>query len=279
MQRVELKKIHVHPDRFASWAPRIRFAVYGLFLIQFLLTCGSIAFGVQTLGHGRWPDGLLLVLAGASTLCWVGRQLPGQNVILAASIIAFIGGLVQTIGVLTATPFGPFIYTDNFGPQLFYPLPWAAPVLWVVIVLNSRGVARLILRPWRKIRPYGFWVIGVTVLLVVLFDFGLEPYATHAKRFWLWSPTKFRLDWYSTPWINFFGKAVITLFILAFATPSLINKRSVKHPPDYEPLAIWLLMNFMFATGATVHQMWPVLVFLVALSVLVTIFAIRGARW
>jgi hypothetical protein len=51
------------------------------------------------------------------------------------------------------------------------------PFIWAVAVLNSRGVARLILRPWRKTTKYGLWVIGLACVLTVIFDFNLEPFA------------------------------------------------------------------------------------------------------
>ena len=199
---------------------------------------------------------------------------------LASVIIAVIGGGVQTLGALTGIPFGPFVYNpDNIGQELFHPLPWAAPMIWVVVILNSRGVARLMLRPWRKIRAYGFWVIGLTTLLAALFDLGLEPFATRVKGFWFWSPTKLPFGWYGAPLVNFIGWALTTLLILAFATPSLIDKKKVKHPPDYQPLMIWLLLSFLFATGAFMHQLWPAAGLIVAGSMAVTVFALRGARW
>ena len=50
-------------------------------------------------------------------------------------------------------------------------------------------------------------------------------------------------------------------------------------PPDYHPLVVWLLFNFLFATGAAVHQLWPALGVISLISVVVAVFAFRGARW
>jgi uncharacterized membrane protein len=199
---------------------------------------------------------------------------------LAAVIIAFLAGAVQTLGALTAIPFGPYVYTAKIGQGLFGPLPWVVPLVWITVILASRGVARLMLRPWRRTQTYGFRLIGLTILLVVLLDVGLEPFATRVKHFWLWNPTKLNFDWYSAPWINFLGWALTTLLILAFATPSLINKKPrPQPPPDYTPLIVWLLLSFLFATGAAVHQLWPALALISLISVGVTVFAMRGARW
>jgi uncharacterized membrane protein len=263
----------------ADWTPVIHWVLFGLFVAQLVVVWLRLWPDSRLFGAARWPEGLLLVLATATTLASLTRQLPGQNVLLAAAVIAVIASLAQIIGTLTAVPFGPYVYTESMGQQLFHPLPWSVPCLWIVMVLNSRGVARLILKPWRKVRSYGFWVIGLAVLLVVLLDLGLEPFATRVKHFWLWLPTKSSLNWYSTPWVNFLGWSVTTLLILAFATPSLINKRSVKHPPDYHPLIVWLLLNVLLATSAITHQFWLAAGLVLAASILMSIFAIRGAKW
>jgi uncharacterized membrane protein len=170
---------------------------------------------------------------------------------------------------------------DGSGPKFFNTLAWPIPALWVIIVLNSRGVARLILRPWRKLRNYGFWLIGVTTALVVLFDLALEPFASRVNHYWLWLPTTFPVTWHGAPLTNSLGWLVATLLILAFATPPLINKqsRSRKTPPDFHPLAVWLLGMVLFAAGAIVHQLWLAAGFCVATGIVAASFAFRGARW
>ena len=42
---------------------------------------------------------------------------------------------------------------------------------------------------------------------------------------------------------------------------------------------VWLLINFLFATGTAVHHLWPALAVISLSSIAVTVFAIRGARW
>jgi len=280
MKRVILKGIALRSSRFSGLELKVHRVLLGLFLLQFALVWTRLWLPWPLLGSARWPDGLLVVLTTATVLAALRRQLPGQNVMLAASIIAFIGGAGQTLGALTAIPFGPYVYTEHIGQQLFYPLPWAVPLVWVAVLLASRGVARLMLRPWRKTRTYGFRLIGITTLLVVLLDVGLEPFATAVKHYWVWNPTKLKFDWYSTPGVNFFGWAVTALLILAFATPSLINKKPMPQPPpDYSPLVVWLLLNFLFATGAAVHHLWPAVGVISLSSIIVAVFAIRGGRW
>src|ERR1041384_7891201 len=230
MDRVVLKHIPLRrPNRFSGMAPVLHRVTWGLFLVLVASVWIRLWAKVAWLPTGSWPEGLLILLAAATTLVSLSRQLPGQNVLLAALVIAVFAGAAQVLGALTYMPFGPYVYDKRFGPQLFDVLPWPVPLIWIVALLNARGVARLILRPWRQNPVYGLWVIGVSASLVVLLDFGLEPFATQVMGYWSWKPTKIPSDWYSTPWVNFLGWAVTSLLILVFVTPALINKKPVRH--------------------------------------------------
>jgi uncharacterized membrane protein len=222
---------------------------------------------------------LLLISTVAITLASLSFQLPAQNVVFAAVLIGLLAGVAQAVGATTAIPFGPIVYNkENIGQFLFYPLPWAAPLIWVIAILNSRGVARLILRSRRRSPNYGLWVMGLTVLLVVLLDLSFEPYATQVKEYWSWKPTKIHSDWYGTPWVNFLGWAVSSLLILLFVTPALINKSPAPLPPLYPCLLVWELLSLLFLTGATVHQM-PGLMLLTSCQMLaVGLLSLLGAK-
>lgn len=253
--------------------------VFLCFLLAFAAWLGSLLH-LPFLGPAPWAEVLFPILALATTLTAMSRSLPIQNVYFAAVLIAVISGIVEVIGAKTGIPFGPKIYTENLGPELFGILAWPIPLIWTVVILNSRGVARLILRPWRKIGKYGFWVIGVTCLLSVILDFGLEPFATQVKRYWIWNTSPTVPAWYTAPWVNFVSWTTTTLLILAFTTPWLINKRHIKNaPPDYHPLFMWLLLNLLLAAGNATHQLWWATGFTLLSCVIVTIFAFRGARW
>jgi hypothetical protein len=277
MSRRRIEKIPLRADPFARWGPLAHRAILALFLIQFLFVTIRL-FVPSMFPEARWPEGVLLVLATATIISSTAHQLPIQNVMLAGVIIVFIGGLSQTIGALTSVPFGPYTYTNRI-PVLFPPLPWAIPVLWLLIILTGRGVGRLILRPWRKTRNYGFWLMGITTGLVILFDLGLEVFSTYVQHYWYWAPSHAFVYWYKAPWVNFIGWAATTLVILGFATPSLINKKPVKHPPEYWPLVLWVLLNVFFAAAFAVNQLWLATGVVGAANLTVAIFALKGARW
>ena len=255
--------------------------ISALAVVSFLLVLWTRMPQSPLPGKPGWPVALLVLTTALTTLASLLRILPGQKVLLATVIIGLLGGLVHGLGAKTAFPFGPFVYSETAGPQFFNALAWPLPLIWIIAVLNSRGVAKLILRPWRKLKNYGYGLIGLTAGLVVLFDLALEPFAAHTGHFWRWLPTKFPFTWYGAPIVNSLGWLVTTLLILAFTTPTLTQKtsRSKRNPVDYHPLAVWLLALTLFATSAFRNQLWPATALCVLTGITTAIFAVRGARW
>ncbi|MDB6121908.1 MAG: hypothetical protein JWQ71_901 [Pedosphaera sp.] len=223
-------------------------------------------------------EATFLVLAAVLTVASLARRLPVENAIMAAIYVAAISFIVEIVGVKTGIPFGPLTYTESFGPQLFH-VPWLVPLLWIIVILNSRGVAKLILRPWRKANNYGFWVMGLTCLLALDLDLGLEPFATRINHLWNWKSVGNSLSWYDSPWTNFLGWAATTLLILIFTTLWLINKRaSQQETIDYPPLVLWLGLNFFLAGINAIHGLWLAAAFGLCIGTLALVFALRGAR-
>ena len=170
------------PAQRANIATRVHQTLAFLLSAAFVLELVAL---IVPLNLDGWPEIILFSLAVAGTLTTLARQLPWQNVLLAAFGCALIGGATHTLAAKDGIPFGPV----NFGGLLLFKFfPWPMPLLWIVVVLNSRGVGRLILRPWRKTKTYGFWLIGVTGALAMLFAFALDPFASRVKHYWLWMP-------------------------------------------------------------------------------------------
>ena len=226
-------------------------------------------------------DVAAVTLAAIVSVAALHRQLPLQNVLLAALLAALIGGLAHGLSANPniSMPFGPVVFNPACGAKLFNAVPWTIPLLWIVAIFNARGVARLILRPWRTVKNYGFWLIGLTTGLVVAFDLALEPFAWHVKHFWLWQPTKLAVTWQGTTLLNFFGWLFVSLLILAFATPSFIKKQPGQpDTPDYHPLAVWLGAFLLFATGAAGAGLWRAAGVDAGIAGVTAALAIRGAR-
>lgn len=85
------------------------------------------------------PEAVFLGLIAALTIAWLWRELLLQYVITVAVIMAAIGALA-CVALKTS---------------------WWLPL----IVLNSRGAGRFLLRNWQDRAYYGWWLIGLTCLL------------------------------------------------------------------------------------------------------------------
>jgi uncharacterized membrane protein len=267
----------------ATLAEKMKTWFHWLFVLllaaAFALVIAANGLSLELPGQPGGPEALLILLATVSTITALARQLALQNVLLAAFVIALTGGAVHALGATMGIPFGPFIFGAEAGPQLFKTLPWAMPLIWVVVILNSRGVVRLILRPWRKVRSYGFWLIGLTAALTMLFDLAFDPFASRVKHYWLWMPTKFPLTWQGAPLVNFFSWMAVALLMLVFVTPALINKNPARRMPDFHPLAVWLGAILLFGSASALHGMWGAVALDGTIAVLAATFAIRGGRW
>ena len=253
--------------------------VFILFLVVWVANAGLTGLRLELPAGFGWVEALLPLTAALTTLLALAQRLPLQNVLMAGVWIMSLAAGILAVGALTGMPFGPFIYTEAAGERAFDVVPWAMPLLWLVLIINARGVARLIMRPWRKTNFYGFWVIGLACALVVIFALGFEPFATRVKHYWVWESAATVRGWYSAPWVNFLGWFLAALAITALSIPWLINKHPVKQPMDYQPLILWSLLNLWPAIGNAGHQLWlPVLVSLAGNGVAIA-WAIRGARW
>ena len=264
--------------KLTAWSYRI-FTV--LLAAAFLLMLATLLLpSLHLPGNPQGLEVTLLLLATATTIFALERQLPMQNVLLVLAATSFIGGAAHTLGAISGIPFGKFTFTDELGPELFQRLPWAMPLIWVVVVLNSRGVARLVLRPWRKTKNYGFWLVGLTAVLTALFALALDPFASRIKNYWLWTPVKFPLTWQGAPLVNFLSWGIVTLLILAVVTPAFINKQlSRRNTPDFHPLCVWLGSILIFGIACVQNGLWPAAAVDAAIGIVIIVFAISGARW
>jgi uncharacterized membrane protein len=262
-------------------------------MVQFAIWIGATLGGVayflilldqvsswRPVGKVVWPDTMLLLASTTIVLASACRHLPVQNIVLVTTGVVIIGGGVNLINTLAGIPFGPQQFTGTGGPEWLKRFPWQLPLVWVLALFSSRGTARLILRRWRRLRSYGLWLIGVTVVLMVIFDAALEPFAWQVRDYWVWERTRLPVHWQGVPVTNFVGWGVISVLILAFFTPFLINKNPASRQvsPDFLPLIVWELLMILFAIGAGCNRLWAATGFCVLMIIVVGVMAVRGNK-
>lgn len=222
----------------------------------------------------------IVAFAAVGSIMALARQLPVTNVLAAAAIAAVMGGMAHGLSAWSGIPFGPVTFSEAAGPKLFNIVPWTLPLLWIVAVLNSRGVARVVLRPWRKVKTYGLWLLTLSAVLALAFDVALEPFAAQVKHFWLWQPTRLPITWHGASLMDFLGWLFVSALILAFAMPFLIRKQpGSRSTTDYAPLALWFGAMGLFAIGTAEVALWSAVIVDSILAVCVAVFCWRGARW
>jgi uncharacterized membrane protein len=233
-------------------------------------------------GDNREWDVATIALACIASVAALARQLPLQNVLPAAVIAAAVGGLAQALSANPSfsLPFGPVVFNSSAGTRIFDTIPWTVPLFWVIAIFNGRGLARLMLRPARKMKNYGFWLIGLTAVLATAFDVALEPYAWHVKHFWLWQPTRLAVTWQGVSLLNFLAWPFVVLLILVLASPLLIRKQPGNpSAPDIHPLLLWLGALMLFAIGAARLRQWGPVGVDAGIGIITATFAVRGMRW
>lgn len=193
-------------------------------------------------------DASLLILAVAASLTAWSKHLPMVNVLLAAGIAAGIGGAAHAVNDVTGFPFGKLTFHTSFGPRLLGILPVAMLGLWAVSTLVARGTARTVLRNWRHHPYHGFHVIGLSVVLMVIFQMALNSFGSSVTSWWSPIPT---------PIVNLLSTGAIGLLIQVIITPMLLDKFPGPRPPNFSPLAVWLTISGFFIAGLLLNKRLP----------------------
>lgn len=271
------RSIHIPPEAGANHpANRLHRATLAVFAIWFVVGLGLMLLRVQLPASWRWAEGLFHVFAALTTCVALMRELPGQNILAAATVILLASGVIESLGVLTGIPFGRYQYTDQLGARLLGILPWPIPLAWVVVLLSSRGVARLILWRWRNVSGHGWRVLGLAALLATVLDLGLEPFAARVKGYWMWNTRPDGWAWHTAPAQNFLGWFASAFLILLLATPWLISKRPQPQRSHWHPLGVWLALNLFFAAGCALHGLWSAVALNLMVSLGVSAAALGG---
>jgi uncharacterized membrane protein len=219
-------------------------SLHRIFFLVFLLAFGAtfilIASGFSSPLY--YPLLIVLLLATlATTLLSLAQSLPAQNILTVAILIAFLSSVLEMMNLKTHFPFGHRDWTNDLGPRLFHTLPWPLPLIWIIVLLNSRGAARAVLGFLPNFRCFGLWWLALGSIFAAIFAISFEHFAA-ANHLWLWPDAKV------APWYNFLGYGLVSAVALVLITPWLINKKpGPKLPPDYTSLIVWFLLQLLLA--------------------------------
>lgn len=228
-----------------------------LFLIWTAVGFVVMPFGITGMQAHRWLDpyglgGFMAGLLRVSDAIWMflaattvylhavaSEGLPTarrQAAIILAASTAF-----EWVGTRTGFPFGPYEYTDNFGPRIGGVVPMAIPLAWLVVVLCGRSVVL-----WLRPQANRVEVAAGVALTALLTDLNLEPVAWNIRHYWLWYPAQTQnppSGW--PPLQNYVAWFVLSL-ALALVLPSDHSLR-IRRPSHWRPILTLLLLNVLLA--------------------------------
>ncbi len=155
-----------------------------------------------------------------------------------AAVILIGSAAIEWCGERTGIPFGPYLYTDAFGPLILGVLPIAIPLAWTVTLLGSR-ILVLHFRP-----TISRWQLAFSVALIaVATDLNLEFIAWKVRGYWIWYPGDTNPPAWP-PLQNFLSWFLLAL-VLHVLTPA---PRPTPHPALKIPRAALVvpIMNALF---------------------------------
>lgn len=227
--------------------------------------------GWNFLSPAIWALGALTLSIG------LARRLPAQNVGAIVVLASLLSLLVEVLNAATNLPFGHRAFTEQVGPRIM-GVAWYQPLLWVSLAISGRGVARLILRPWRKLQYYGLWVMATATVLTLGMALAYEPFGSGAG--WWWRENRADIwNWYSAPVASIFGWLITTLLIYGFTTPWFLNKQPVKQPTDWHPLVVWEALLIWLSVSNAFSGSWSAVLAGIMAGLVAAGMAIRGGTW
>jgi putative membrane protein len=154
---------------------------------------------------------------------------------------------VEFVGVTTGLPYGEFSYQVSLGPMFLGTIPYALPVFFLPLVLNSYLLTVLVLGDRARSRLVRLAAVAATVVAI---DLVLDPAAV-AVGFWTYAGG----GYYGVPPLNYAGwvlsAVVATLLIdVALDHDALLDR--VEHCPYILDdmvsfVLLWGVINAFFA--------------------------------
>ena len=140
-----------------------------------------------------WTASVVIVVTGLVTLISELRTSPPVAGLFRFGILFVLLFSVELLGLHTGYPFGDYFYTDTLRFALL-GVPIAIPFAWYGTVINTWRIGEIVAGPGPERFP---WRIALVAgLLTVALDLVLEPMASFANSYWLWSGAE-------VPWQNY----------------------------------------------------------------------------
>ena len=166
-------------------------------ILASVLFFGAAYFAVRlpaTPGAGSYVSTFLIALPSSIALF---RYLGARRAALSFLALSAFGYAIETVGVVTGFPYGPFYYGEALGQKALGLVPYLLPVSYAPLVIGAVAAS------WKDslVLNHRCYFILRCVLLLVLMDGVLDPGAV-ALGLWVWPEGG---AYYGVPLTNYAG--------------------------------------------------------------------------
>jgi putative membrane protein len=180
-------------------------------------------------GPATFP--LILVITALCFAASVSHAAVSRGGRSAAGLVLIVTGgslCIEIAGLRFGLPFGPYVYGDGLGPQVF-GVPLLVPLAWTMMAYPAVVIASRITthRVWGSIAAgcaLGAWDLFVDPLMV-------------REGFWRWAAAGPTLA--GIPLTNYLGWIGMVALLTIFLWPLLVRRRAVGWRDDRVPVALY----------------------------------------
>lgn len=150
-----------------------------------------------------------------------------RGIVVFISLALGIGGICETIGVLTGFPFGRYYFTDLMGPKLFV-VPTFLGLAYVGVGYLSWTLARIITGELKG-SPSGWRVVTTPIIasfIMVAWDLSMDAVWSTILHAWIWVDGG---AYFGVPVSNFFGW-FLTVYLIYQVFALYLRKKDVSPP-------------------------------------------------
>jgi len=203
---------------------------------------------------------LQVALMVAFALCHGARRYGWNGIAAFAVICLLVSNIFENLGVATGFPFGPYHYTDELGPKLFYvPLLIAPAYLsvgymsWVLATVLAGDVRRGADTLSTVATPV------VASFVMVLWDLALDPAASTVEKNWIWThgggffgvPLSNYLGWFLTVY------AFMQLFALYLRARAPVPAASLQRSYFAQAIVMYAIIALRFVLVYLAYKSAP----------------------
>ncbi|MBD3408369.1 MAG: carotenoid biosynthesis protein [Candidatus Lokiarchaeota archaeon] len=241
---------------------RMKNLILTIFSIVFFFVSWLVA-NVPIGEQSTWVSALFIVAIALPSYYFLYRWTTPVRAVVIILLFSIFPIIIESIGISTGFPYGPFEYTEQMGYKILGLVPWSVAFAFAPLVLGSITIAN-------KITNRAILAIPLSALLLVIVDLILDPAAV-VLNIWVWGIPG---PYYGIPLTNYSGW-FFTALIASVMMHILIADDIFKTQDIDADVASSLLVSMAFWTGFSFWTgLWIPVIIGISMFLLVGYFVI-----